>query len=84
MGGLDGDMTAGRLIDEGYIEGTGVQDLFFEAQEMMEALLSAIALGEETPEEWIDDPGFALTQGNLEERRLDMWGNKLRQEEGEL
>ncbi len=84
MGGLDGDITAGRLIDEGYIEGTGVQDLYFEAEGMLNTMLEAIENGEETPAIWLEDPGFALTQGNLEERRLDMWGNKLRAEKGEL
>lgn len=84
MGGLDGDMTAGRLIDEGFIEGTGVQDLYYEAEMMLDAMLEAIKSGDKTPDKWLEDPGFALHQGNLEERRLDMWGNKLRKDKGEL
>lgn len=78
LGGLDGDSAAGKLIDDGFIDGTGVQDLYFEAEAIMNAMLEAIEKGEKTPEKWIDDPGFALTQGNLAERRMDMWGNKLR------
>jgi len=77
MGGLDGDVTACRLLKEGWIDATGVQDLYFEADSLMTAMLSSIALGEKTPENWIDDPGFALTGGNLAEREMDMWGCKL-------
>jgi ABC-type sugar transport system substrate-binding protein len=78
LGGIDGDSTAGKLMDEGYVDATGVQDLYFEAESIMNAMLAAIEKGEKTPEQWIDDPGFALTQGNMKERKMDMWGNKLR------
>ena len=30
--------------------------------------------GDTQPDEWIADPGFALTAGNLAEREMDMWG----------
>ncbi len=76
MGGLDGDKSAGILIDEGWIDGTGVQDLYYEADTILAALLDAILAGETEPNEWLADPGFALTQGNLAERHDDMWGNK--------
>lgn len=84
LGGLDGDSTAGRLMDEGYVDSTGVQDLYFEAKAIMDAMLEAIQKGDKTPENWIDDPGFALTLGNMAEKKLDMWGNKLRVDKGEL
>jgi len=77
MGGLDGDVTACRLLKEKMIDSTGVQDLYFEAEATMNALLQAIALGEKTPENWINDPGFALTQANIDKREMDMWGCKL-------
>ena len=80
LGGLDGDSTAGRLMDEGFVDSTGVQDLYFEAEAVMNEILAAIALGEKTPDVWIDDPGFALTQGNMATRKMDMWGNKLRKD----
>lgn len=80
LGGLDGDSTAGRLMDEGYVDATGVQDLYFEAEAIMNAMIEAIEKGEKTPDEWIFDPGFALTQGNMAERKMDMWGNKLRED----
>lgn len=80
LGGLDGDSSAYKLMKDGYVDATGVQDLFFEAEVLLEALLEAISAGEQTPEKWIDDPGFALTQANMEARALDMWGAKLVEE----
>lgn len=74
LGGLDGDVTACQLMKEGYVDSTGVQDLFFEADATVSALLEAIEAGETRPSEQIDDPGFALTQDNLAEREMDMWG----------
>jgi ABC-type sugar transport system substrate-binding protein len=83
MAGLDGDVNACRQIKDGYVDSTGVQDLFFEAEVMLEALLKAVAEGNTQPDEWIPDPGFALTAGNLAEREMDMWGCiLLAQEEG--
>jgi len=80
MGGLDGDSTAYMLMKEGYVDATGVQDLFFEADAIMEALLEAIEKGQSKPEKWIQDPGFALTQENMAEREMDMWGCRILRE----
>ena len=77
LGGLDGDSTAYRLMQEGYIDATGVQDLFFEADAIMAALLEAIEKDQIKPEKWIQDPGFALTQENMAEREMDMWGCRI-------
>jgi len=77
LGGLDGDSTAYRLMREGYVDATGVQDLFFEADAIMDALLEAINEGQSRPEKWIEDPGFALTQENMAEREMDMWGCRI-------
>ncbi|NDJ78173.1 MAG: sugar ABC transporter substrate-binding protein [Chloroflexi bacterium] len=74
LGGLDGDATACMLMLEGYVDATGVQDLFYEAEITMDALLAAIEDENYWPNEIIPDPGFALTQGNIEEREMDMWG----------
>jgi ABC-type sugar transport system substrate-binding protein len=81
LGGLDGDSMAYRLMEEGYVDATGVQDLFFEANAIMEALLAAIEAGERTPEKWMEDPGFALTQENMAERADEMWGYRVLQDE---
>ncbi len=46
------------------MDATGVQDLFFEAELTMDALLKAINDGETQPNEMLLDSGFALTSGN--------------------
>jgi ABC-type sugar transport system substrate-binding protein len=74
LAGLDGDATACMLIDEGYVDATGVQDLFLEAELTMNRLLQAIEAGETQPNEVLLDPGFALTAGNIQFQRSDMWG----------
>ena len=74
MGGLDGDATACKLIKDGYVDATGVQDLYFEADQALNAILKAIEEGEYAPNEVIEDPGFALTSANIGERENDMWG----------
>jgi ABC-type sugar transport system substrate-binding protein len=82
MAGLDGDVNACRQILDGYVDATGVQDLYYEAELMLTALLEAIETGETQPDAWLDDPGFALTAGNLAEREMDMWGCILLAEQG--
>jgi len=77
LGGLDGDSTAYRLMKEGYVDATGVQDLFFEANAIMNALVETIETGQAKPDKWIQDPGFALTQENMAEREMDMWGYRI-------
>ena len=74
LAGLDGDATACMLIDEGYVDATGVQNLFLEAELTMNRLLQAIADGDTAPNEVLLDPGFALTAGNIQYQRSDMWG----------
>ena len=77
IGAVDGDSGAGALMDAGFVDATAVQDLYFEADATMSALLEAIDEGETEPAQWIYDPGFALTQGNMAERHDDMWGNNV-------
>lgn len=74
LAGLDGDATACMLIDEGYVDSTGVQNLFLEAELTMNRVLQAIEAGETQPNEVLLDPGFALTAGNIRWQRSDMWG----------
>lgn len=78
MGAVDGDSYAGQLMDEGFVDATAVQDVYFEAEACMNAIIEAVSKGETQPNQWIEDPGFALTQENMAERRNDMWGNILR------
>lgn len=77
LGGVDGDTTAYRWMQDGYVDATGVQDLYYESEVLLGALIEAIEAGEATPEKWMDDPGFALTQANMAERASDMWGCRL-------
>ncbi|MCS6835415.1 MAG: sugar ABC transporter substrate-binding protein [Anaerolineae bacterium] len=74
MGGLDGDATACMLIEQGFVDATGVQDLFLEAELTLNALLEAIQAGQTRPNEVLLDPGFALTAANIQFNRNDMWG----------
>ncbi|WP_455381614.1 sugar ABC transporter substrate-binding protein [Salinispira pacifica] len=73
-GGLDGDVGACQLIKDGYIDGTGVQDVYAEANMIMNAMLAAIKAGEKTPDKWMLDPGFDLTHANFATKSQDMWG----------
>ncbi len=72
LGGFDGDATAYAMLEEGYLDATGVQDVSFEAAASVKALID---LREGKPvEEVIRDPGFVIHQGNLREMAPRMWG----------
>jgi ABC-type sugar transport system substrate-binding protein len=77
LAGLDGDATACKLIKEGYVDATGVQDLYFEAEASVKAIVKAIEDGETDPNAVVPDGGFALTSANLADREKDMWGCRL-------
>jgi len=81
LGGLDGDQFACRMMKAGIVDATGVQDLFFEAETVVDELLKTIEAGEIRPKKWIKDSGFALTRNNFDEKHKDMWGCKLLREE---
>jgi ABC-type sugar transport system substrate-binding protein len=72
LGGFDGDATAYQMLKDGYLDATGVQDVYFEAQAAVQAVLEMRA-GEQVPP-LIKDPGFVIHQGNLKERASQMWG----------
>ena len=74
LGGLDGDSTACKLLKDGYVDATGVQNLQFESSEIVKAVEAAIEKGDGEPDQDIADKGFALTADNLKEREKDMWG----------
>jgi inositol transport system substrate-binding protein len=44
-------------------------------------ILDAIANGETQPNAVLQDPGFALTAGNIDFQEMDMWGCVLLAEE---
>src|SRR6185295_16939327 len=70
LGGFDGDATAYQMLVDGYLDATGVQDVYFEAQASVQALLDrreGKAVGEV-----IRDPGFVIHQANLKEKSARM------------
>ena len=74
LGGLDGDDGACKLIREGYVDSTGVQDVYLEAKLALDGILDAIAKGETRPNAVKLDPGFALSQANYAEKGAKTWG----------
>lgn len=72
LGGFDGDATAYQLLVDGYLDATGVQDVYFEAEQSVQALLDQMA--EKVVAALILDPGFVIHQGNLAEKKSRMWG----------
>jgi ABC-type sugar transport system substrate-binding protein len=72
LGGFDGDATAYQMLVDGYLDATGVQDVYFEAEQSVQALLDQLAK-KEVPT-LILDPGFVIHQGNLQEKKSRMWG----------
>jgi ABC-type sugar transport system substrate-binding protein len=76
LGGFDGDATAYQLMVDGYVDATGVQDLYFESEAAVKAIVDLKA-GREVAAK-IPDPGFVIHQGNLKELTPRMWGANVR------
>jgi ABC-type sugar transport system substrate-binding protein len=76
LGGFDGDATAYRMLKDGYLDADGVQDMKFECEKSVEAVLKLKA-GEKV-DETIRDPGFVVTQENLATEGGRMWGAKVK------
>ncbi len=72
FGGFDGDATAYELMKDNYLDADGVQDLFYEAELAVNAIVDL--QDGKTVEPLLLDPGFAITQANLEEMKERMWG----------
>jgi ABC-type sugar transport system substrate-binding protein len=74
LGGFDGDATAYQLLVNGYLDADGVQDVAFEAQASVQAVLD-MRDGKTLPDKLMD-PGFVIHQTNLKEMAPKMWGAK--------
>ncbi len=75
LGGFDGDATAYRLLQDGYLDATGVQDVYFEAEATVQALVDLI---EGKPvERLIQDPGFVIHRENRHEMADRTWGARV-------
>jgi ABC-type sugar transport system substrate-binding protein len=72
LGGFDGDATAWQMMEDGYLDATGVQDVYFEAEASVKAILDMMD-GKEVPE-LIRDEGFVIHQANKAELKDRMWG----------
>lgn len=72
LAGFDGDATAYQMLVDGYLDATGVQDVYFEVEASIQAVLDARA-GKPVPPT-ILDPGFVIHAGNLQEKAARMWG----------
>jgi ABC-type sugar transport system substrate-binding protein len=75
LGGFDGDATAWRMLVDGYLDATGVQDVFFESEAAVQALADLKA-GREVPAVVLDE-GFVIHAGNREEVEERMWGARV-------
>jgi inositol transport system substrate-binding protein len=76
LGGFDGDATAWKMLEDGYLDADGVQDVYFEAQAAIQAILDLKA-GKDVPRN-IFDPGFVIHQGNLKDVSSRMWGAQVK------
>ena len=74
MCAVDGDSGAAKLMDEGYVDATGVQDVYNECRLCIEALAKAVAEGNTQPNELLTDPGIAQTAETMKTDRHAMWG----------
>jgi ABC-type sugar transport system substrate-binding protein len=75
LGGFDGDSMAYQMLVDGYLDADGVQDVYFECNQSVEAVLGM--LGNKQEDKVIKDPGFVIHQGNLEEMSSRMWGARV-------
>lgn len=76
LGGFDGDATAYQMLVERYLDATGVQDVYFEAEACVQALKDMRA--GKPVEKLIRDPGFVIHQGNLTQMAPKMWGANIK------
>jgi inositol transport system substrate-binding protein len=76
LGGFDGDATAYRMLKDGYLDADGVQDMRYECELSVGAVLKMRA-GEDVPAT-LRDPGFVVTQEKLATKGREMWGFNLR------
>ncbi len=72
LGGFDGDPTAYSMMLDGYLDATGVQDVFWEAEQAIEVIVAAKS--GKSPPARLEDPGFAITQANMASMADRMWG----------
>ena len=72
LGGFDGDATAYRMLTNNYLDADGVQDVYFECAQAVEAIQQRWA--GQAVDSVLVDPGFVIHQNNLKEKADQMWG----------
>jgi len=72
LGAFDGDATAYQMLLDGYLDADGVQDVYFEVEASVQAVLDARE-GKTVPAT-IKDPGFVIHAANRQEKAPRMWG----------
>ncbi len=72
FGSFDGDQNAYQALLDGYLDADGVQNLFLEVDMAFQAFKDMWA--GKKPDKLLLDPGFVITQANLQEARDKMWG----------
>ncbi len=70
--GFDGDQGAYQRLQDGYLDADGVQNLYLEVDMAFQAFEDMWA--GKKPAKLLLDPGFVITQANLEQKRDQMWG----------
>ena len=77
LGGFDGDATAYKMLEEGYLDATGVQDVYFEAEASVQAIVDLMAGKSVKP--LIQDPGFVIHRQNMQAMAPRTWGANIGQ-----
>ena len=72
LGGFDGDATAYRMLLTNYLDADGVQDVYFECAQAVEAIQQRLA--GHPVDSVLVDPGFVIHQDNLKQKADQMWG----------
>jgi ABC-type sugar transport system substrate-binding protein len=70
--GFDGDQGAYARLQDGYLDADGVQNLFLEVDMAFKAFTDMWA--GQKPAKLLLDPGFVITQADLTQKRDQMWG----------
>ena len=76
LGSFDGDATAYQMLVSGYLDADGVQDMSFESEQAVKAILDTRQGKPVAP--ILKDPGFVIHQGNLKEKSSRMWGAQVK------
>jgi inositol transport system substrate-binding protein len=75
LAAFDGDATAYRMLEEGYLDADGVQDVDYDTAATVAAVVD-LKRGKQLPER-IVDAGFVIHRENMATEARRMWGAKV-------